>query len=67
MVETVLKIVIFLKILDADLTKITKMPRKTCCIEAIDENRRFFSFRTLWITVLKQFETDVELVFPVAC
>ena len=28
MVETVLKIVILLKILDGDLTKITKIPRK---------------------------------------
>ena len=41
MLKTVLKIVIFLKILDGDPTKITKMSRKIDELEAIAEKQRF--------------------------
>ena len=41
MVETVLKIVIFLKILDGDLTKITKISRKVNGFEVLAEKLRF--------------------------
>ena len=39
MLKTVLKIVIFLKILDGDPTKITKMSRKIDDLEAIAEKQ----------------------------
>ena len=39
MVETVLKIVIFLKILDGDLTKITKISRKVNGLEVLAEKQ----------------------------
>ena len=42
-VKIIFRIVIFRKILDADPTKITKVRRKICCIEAINENRCFLA------------------------
>ena len=58
-VKNVFKIVIFRKIIDADPTKITKMRRKTYCLEAIDENRRFLASEQFG-SLLRQFATHVE-------